>query len=71
MKFPWHAPQSPKEWVLIAAFNGARIVGNLAGTIRIRGGTPAERAEARAWREQFLIETPLPPLEMDLTATIA
>jgi hypothetical protein len=58
MKYTYHAQQARQRRTLIAGFGGAKILSDLDGKIEIRGGTPEEQAQARAWQKQFLTRTP-------------
>ena len=53
---PW--PAAP-EFELIVRFGGAEIVRDLSCRLHLRGGTEADRAEARAWAAQFLSDAKL------------
>lgn len=59
-----HRRYEMPEWAreeLIASFGDAQIIKLLNGRLEIRGGTEAERAEARAWQQQFLSSSGLKP----------
>ena len=46
--------QSAEEAEVIAVFGEAKLVRQLNRRLEIRGGTQAERAEARNWAARFL-----------------
>ena len=50
-------PERDQEEV-IATFGGAQTIKYLDGTLEIKGGTEAEKAQAHSWMKQFLNTTP-------------
>ncbi|RME95159.1 MAG: hypothetical protein D6766_03980 [Verrucomicrobia bacterium] len=48
------AGRHPGEWTLVAQFGEARLIRHVSGSLQLRGGTPADRAEAHDWIVRFL-----------------
>ena len=46
----------PRFWNLIARFGQAKLVSRADGCLELRGGTDADRTEAREWISLFMHE---------------
>ncbi len=54
MKTLVHGLNEPRFWNLIARFGRAELVSRADGRVELRGGSPADRTEAREWISLFM-----------------
>lgn len=53
MKTLVNGMDEPRYWNHIASFGQAKLVTNATGRVRLLGGSPTDRAEAREWISLF------------------